>query len=179
MVVEKTKIPGLLVISPKVFADPRGHFVEAYHDVRYAEMGIPETFVQDNLSRSVQGTLRGLHFQNPQPQGKLLWVVRGEIFDAVVDLRRSSPTFGQSWWITLGDSNRQQIYVPPGCAHGFCVTSEFADVLYKCTDRYHPTGEKSLLWNDSALGIPWPVSDPLLSPKDRDGLPLSACEVYE
>jgi dTDP-4-dehydrorhamnose 3,5-epimerase len=179
MQVERTKIPGLLVITPRLFQDDRGHFVEAYHDLKYREAGIPETFVQDNLSRSKKGTLRGLHFQNPQPQGKLLWVVRGEIFDAVVDLRRSSPTFGQSWWIELGDSNPKQIYVPPGLAHGFCVTSEQADVLYKCTDRYHPEGEKSLLWNDPALGIPWPITEPLLSPKDRDGKPLSECELYD
>ena len=179
MNVEHTVIPGLLVLEPKLFKDDRGYFLESYHDQKYAAIGLDAPFVQDNLSRSARGTLRGLHYQLPNPQGKLLWVVRGAVFDAVVDLRRQSPTFGRSWWISLGESNPKQIYVPPGLAHGFCVTSESADVLYKCTDRYQPSSERSLLWNDPALGIPWPIAEPLLSPKDRLGVPLSAALCFD
>ncbi len=160
-------IPGVLLIEPTVFRDQRGVFVETHHERRYAEAGLTERFVQDNFSRSVRGTLRGLHFQEPHAQGKLVMVVDGAVFDVVVDVRRGSPTFGRWYAAELSADNMRQIYIPPGCAHGFCVTSDSAAFLYKCTDFYSPQDEKGILWNDPALGIPWPVSDPVLSPKDR------------
>jgi dTDP-4-dehydrorhamnose 3,5-epimerase len=161
-----TELPGVLVLEPRAFEDSRGSFMELFHVGRYAEAGIPGAFVQDNLSRSVKGSLRGLHFQEPHGQGKLVQVLAGSVYDVVVDVRRGSPTFGRWTAMELTAENRLQLWVPPGFAHGFCVLSERADFFYKCTDFYSPTSERSIAWNDPDLAIPWPVSAPLLSPKD-------------
>ncbi|WP_225411354.1 dTDP-4-dehydrorhamnose 3,5-epimerase [Stigmatella hybrida] len=167
MKVTETAIPGVLLIEPKVFGDDRGFFLETFHAQRYADAGIPGPFVQDNYSRSAKGTLRGLHFQEPQPQGKLVQVVAGAVFDVAVDIRRGSPTFGKWVGVELSAENRRQLWVPPGFAHGFCVTSESADFQYKCTALYAPQNERSILWNDPDLGITWPLSgEPKLSAKD-------------
>lgn len=166
-------LEGLLILEPKVFGDARGFFLETYNQCRYREAGIAVDFVQDNMSFSRKGTLRGLHFQNPRPQGKLLQVVQGEIFDIAVDLRTGSPTFGRWHGVTLSSENRKQFYVPPGFAHGFAVTSETALVQYKCTDFYSPADEATLLWNDPGVGIQWPITNPILSEKDLRGLPLN------
>ncbi len=166
MKVLTTELPGVLVLEPRAFQDARGSFMEVFHSARYAAAGIPGTFVQDNLSRSVKGTLRGLHFQEPNGQGKLVQVLSGSVYDVVVDVRRGSPTFGRWTAMELTGENRLQLWVPPGFAHGFCVLSERADFFYKCTDFYSPTSERSIAWNDPELAIPWPVSAPLLSPKD-------------
>jgi len=160
-------IPGVLVIEPKVFRDPRGFFVEIHHVDRYAKAGMAERFVQDNYSRSTKGTLRGLHFQEPHAQGKLVMAVEGTVYDVVVDIRKGSPTFGRWYGVELSSENLRQLYIPPGCAHGFCVTSETAAFLYKCTDFYSPQDERGILWNDPTLAIPWPVTQPILSAKDR------------
>lgn len=161
-------IPEILVIEPDVFRDDRGHFLESYHCQRYREQGLPEGFVQDNLSFSKRGVLRGLHYQLGVPQGKLVWVVQGEVFDVAVDIRRGSPTFGQWAGLTLSGFKFTQIYIPPGFAHGFCVTSESALFAYKCTDYYTPKEERGIRWDDSTLGVEWPVSDPIVSKKDCD-----------
>jgi len=160
-------IPGVLVIEPKVFRDRRGFFVETYHVQRYEDAGITERFVQDNYSRSVRSTLRGLHFQEPHAQGKLVMAVEGTVYDVVVDVRKGSPSFGKWYGAELSAENLWQIYVPPGCAHGFCVISETAAFMYKCTDYYSPEDERGVLWNDPALGIAWPVYQPILSAKDQ------------
>ncbi len=174
-----TEISGLVLIEPKSFGDSRGFFFESYQRDRYREAGIGETFVQDNVSRSRKGTLRGLHYQMVQPQGKLVYVTRGEVFDVAVDIRRSSPTFGRWFGATLNDENHRQLYVPPGFAHGFCVTSESADFCYKCTDFYLPSHERTLLWNDPAIGIIWPeLENFILSEKDQKGLLLANAETY-
>jgi dTDP-4-dehydrorhamnose 3,5-epimerase len=167
MNVSNATLPGIVVIEPPVFADDRGFFLETWHQVRYQKCGLPANFVQDNLSFSVYGTLRGLHFQHPNDQGKLVYVLQGEIFDVAVDIRVGSQTFGQWASIVLSETNKLQVYVPEGFAHGFCVTSKNALVGYKCTDFYNPTTEGGVLWNDPALGIPWPVATPTLSEKDR------------
>jgi dTDP-4-dehydrorhamnose 3,5-epimerase len=169
MKIFETPVKDLLRIEPRVFGDARGFFLETFQQARFTEAGLPATFVQDNQSRSQRGTLRGLHYQLPQPQGKLIYVIRGEIWDVAVDLRRSSPTFGQWYGVTLNETNHWQLYVPEGFAHGFCVTSDSADVFYKCTSRYAPEHERTLLWNDPELNIPWPVATPLLSAKDQRG----------
>ena len=166
MNVIKTKIADLLIIEPKVFGDERGFFYETYQEARYKVAGITVDFVQDNRSRSTQNVLRGLHFQKTKPQGKLVTVTQGRVFDVAVDLRPDSPTFGQHESVLLTGENKVQFYIPPGFAHGFCVLSETADFQYKCTDYYDPTDESGLLWNDPALGIEWPLTEPLLSPKD-------------
>jgi dTDP-4-dehydrorhamnose 3,5-epimerase len=158
-------LAGLVIIEPRVFSDDRGYFYESFHQQRYHDLGLP-TFVQDNVSRSKKNVLRGLHYQLPHSQGKLVGVTRGEVWDVVVDIRQSSSTFGQWFGITLSDQNRTQMYVPPGFAHGFCVLSEEADFYYKCTDFYTPAAERGLIWNDQAVNIPWPVSQPILAPKD-------------
>jgi len=168
----ETKLPGVLIIEPQVFGDARGFFQETFSAKRYAEAGINEAFVQDNHSRSGRGVLRGLHYQRSQPQGKLVYVTRGEVFDVVVDIRRGSPTYGQHASIVLNDANHQQFYAPPGYAHGFCVLSDVADFVYKCTDYYHPTSEHGVLWNDPQLAIEWPLKDVLLSEKDKKNSPL-------
>lgn len=180
MNVIETELPGLVLVEPKVFGDARGFFLETYQEQRYAELKIGPRFVQDNLSRSRRGTLRGLHFQCEHPQGKLVQVLRGEVFDVAVDLRRSSPTFGRSYGVILNEDNRRQLFIPPGFAHGFCVLSETADFFYKCTDFYFPQFERTLLWNDPALAINWPDlgGPPLLSAKDEKGLPLSQIEPF-
>ncbi|MBB1318450.1 dTDP-4-dehydrorhamnose 3,5-epimerase [Shewanella sp. SR43-4] len=162
----KTKIKDLLIIEPKVFGDDRGFFYETFQAERYKAAGIDADFVQDNRSRSSQGVLRGLHFQKTKPQGKLVTVTDGEVFDVAVDLRPGSETFGQHEAIILTGQNKLQFYVPPGFAHGFCVLSDTADFQYKCTDYYDPSDESGLLWNDPSLQIQWPLSKPLLSDKD-------------
>lgn len=162
----KTKIKDLLIIEPKVFGDDRGFFYETFQAERYKAAGIDADFVQDNRSRSSQGVLRGLHFQKTKPQGKLVTVTDGEVFDVAVDLRPGSETFGQHEAIMLTGQNKLQFYVPPGFAHGFCVLSDTADFQYKCTDYYDPSDESGLLWNDPSLQIQWPLSNPLLSDKD-------------
>jgi dTDP-4-dehydrorhamnose 3,5-epimerase len=168
------EIPGVVIIEPDVYRDPRGFFLEAYHAEKYREAGIPGPFVQDNHSRSLKGTLRGLHLQIKRPQGKLVRVIQGEIFDVAVDVRRGSPTFGKWTGVTLSAENFRQCYLPPGFAHGFVVISEVAEVEYKCTELYDPGSELGIAWNDPAIGIKWPVSDPLLSDRDTRHLPLSA-----
>ncbi|MCE9672699.1 dTDP-4-dehydrorhamnose 3,5-epimerase [Myxococcus stipitatus] len=166
MKVTPLEIPELLLVEPKVFGDSRGFFMEVFHAQRYAEVGIPGPFVQDNYSRSVKGTLRGLHFQEPQGQGKLVQVLAGAVFDVAVDVRRGSPTFGKWAGVELSSDNRRQLWIPAGFAHGFCVLSESADLHYKCTTLYAPQQEHSLAWNDPDVGISWPVSEPIQSPKD-------------
>ena len=168
MRVSETSLPGVLLIEPKVFGDARGFFLETWNRERYLSAGFPDVaFVQDNFSHSRQGTLRGLHFQRQHPQGKLVHVVRGAIFDVVVDIRTGSGTFGKWHGVELNAENHRQLWVPPGFAHGFCVLSEEADFCYKCTDFYHPEDEGGILWSDPDIGIAWPVSDPVLSEKDR------------
>ncbi|NJN46273.1 MAG: dTDP-4-dehydrorhamnose 3,5-epimerase [Candidatus Competibacteraceae bacterium] len=160
-----TELPGVLILEPRVFGDHRGFFLETYHRARYQQAGVAETFVQDNHSRSRRGVLRGLHYQLVQPQGKLVAVTRGTVFDVAVDIRRGSPTFGRWAGVTLDDDNHRQFYVPPGFAHGFCVLSDEADFVYKCTDYYHPDSEHGIAWNDPAIGIAWPELDFTLSEK--------------
>jgi dTDP-4-dehydrorhamnose 3,5-epimerase len=173
MQVQTTALPGVLILEPRVFGDARGFFMETWHARRYAEAGLPEAFVQDNLSFSQRGVLRGLHYQNPQTQGKLVYVLQGEVFDVAVDIRVGSPTFGRWVGATLSAENRRQFWVPPGFAHGFCVTSETALFAYKCTDYYCPECEGSILWNDPAIGIEWPLGNPTLSAKDAAAPPLA------
>lgn len=165
MNVIKTELPGVLVIEPQVFGDARGRFLETWSQQRYAEAGMGG-FVQDNVSYSQKGVLRGLHFQNPNSQGKLVQVIQGEVFDAVVDIRVGSPAFGK--WIgrRLSADNHRQMYIPPGFAHGFCVISDTAVFSYKCTDYYSPSAENGIIWNDPDIGIYWPVKEPELSKKD-------------
>jgi len=167
MKVVETPLPGVLILEPKVFGDERGFFMETWSRERYGKAGIDVDFVQDNLSSSRRGVLRGLHFQNPLAQGKLVHVLAGEVFDVAVDLRRGSPTFGQWHGVILSGENKRQYWVPPGFAHGFCVTSESALFAYKCTELYAPEHEKSIRWDDPALAIDWPVADPQVSEKDR------------
>jgi dTDP-4-dehydrorhamnose 3,5-epimerase len=180
MQIQETELHGLLIIEPRVFADERGFFKETYEKQRYAEAGIAAEFVQDNYSRSTKGTLRGLHFQNPHSQGKLVQVFRGEVFDVAVDLRTHSPTFGRWVGVSLTESNHRQLYVPSGFAHGFYVISDVAEVFYKCTDFYHTEHEQTLLWNDASVGVEWPVDgEPTLSGKDADGIPLADLTCFE
>lgn len=168
MRVRETALPGVLIVEPRVFRDARGYFVETWHERRYAESGIGARFVQDNQSRSTRGTLRGLHWQDRRPQGKLVRVIEGEIFDVAVDVRPESDTFGHWVGLRMSADDFTQLYVPPGYAHGFVVTSEVAQVAYKCTDYYDPGGERGLIWNDAEVGIAWPdVGEPLLSERDR------------
>ncbi|MCX6891043.1 MAG: dTDP-4-dehydrorhamnose 3,5-epimerase [Verrucomicrobiota bacterium] len=172
MNVLRCQLEGLLVIEPKVFGDARGFFLESWNRNRYREAGLDADFVQDNISLSRRGTLRGLHFQNPQPQGKLLQVLMGEVFDVAVDIRRSSPTFGKCYGLVLSADNKRQFYVPPGFAHGFVVLSETALFQYKCTEFYSPKDEMAIRWDDPDIGIEWPLKDPLLSERDANGLRL-------
>ncbi|EWS98580.1 dTDP-4-dehydrorhamnose 3,5-epimerase [Pseudoalteromonas sp. SCSIO_11900] len=167
MNVIKTKIKDLLIIEPKVFGDERGFFYETFQSERYKAAGINANFVQDNRSRSTKGVLRGLHFQKHKPQGKLVTVTEGQVFDVAVDLRPHSVTFGEYESTLLTGENKRQFYVPPGFAHGFCVLSDIADFQYKCTDYYDPNDESGLLWNDPSLAIQWPLDEPLLSDKDK------------
>jgi len=167
MQIQRLAIPDLILITPDVYRDERGYFQETWHGARYAEYGIPEDFVQDNEARSSRGVLRGLHYQLAHPQGKLVRVVEGEVFDIAVDIRIGSPTFRKWKGVRLNSELKQQLYVPPGFAHGYCVLSETALFSYKCTEYYHPEDEYSLLWNDPDLGIEWPVERPIVSPKDQ------------
>ncbi|WP_411705568.1 dTDP-4-dehydrorhamnose 3,5-epimerase [Edaphovirga cremea] len=170
MQITDTKIEGAKIIQPKVFGDARGFFLETFEKKRYQEMlDIDLDFVQDNHSRSSRGVLRGLHFQKINPQGKLVRVVRGEVFDVAVDIRPDSPTYGAWQGVILSEENKTQFWLPPGLAHGFVVLSDVADFEYKCTDYYDPANEGCLLWNDPALGIEWPLENPLLSEKDKIG----------
>lgn len=163
-----TRLPEVLIIEPRVFGDERGYFFESWAAARYEAAGIAGPFVQDNISRSRRGILRGLHLQNPHAQGKLVSAVAGEVFDVAVDVRAGSPRFGQWVGVVLSDANRRQLWVPPGFAHGFCVTSDEAIFHYKCTDSYHPECEQSVRWDDPAIGIAWPVDAPTLNDKDRN-----------
>ncbi len=171
MKVIDTNIPEVKIIEPKVFGDERGFFLETYSEERYNRLlGLDLHFVQDNHSRSTRGVLRGLHFQQKNPQGKLVRVVRGEVFDVAIDIRQGSPTFGQYASVVLSEENKKQFWVPEGFAHGFLVLSDSADFEYKCTNYYDPSSEACLLWNDPELGIKWPVEvEPLLSEKDQQG----------
>jgi dTDP-4-dehydrorhamnose 3,5-epimerase len=179
--VVQTALPGVLLIEPAVHRDDRGFFLETWRKARYRDVGISLPFVQDNHSRSVRGTLRGLHYQIEQAQGKLVQVITGEIFDVAVDLRRSSSTFGRWVGMYLSEENHRQLWMPPGFAHGFLVTSETADVIYKCTAPYAREHERSLRWDDPTVGIAWPLppaAAPVLSPKDAAGLLLSDAPTY-
>ena len=167
MKTESTALPGVVLVEPVVHRDSRGFFLETYNERRYREAGITATFVQDNHSRSAKGTLRGLHFQVRRMQGKLVRAVKGEMFDVAVDVRRGSPTFGRWVGAHLSDENFRQIYIPPGFAHGFCVLSDVGEVEYKCTELYEAADELVIAWNDPEIGIEWPASEPLLSPKDK------------
>lgn len=181
MNVIETGIPGLLVLEPKVFGDARGFFMESFNARTFADLtGVKTDFVQDNHSRSGRGVLRGLHYQVQQPQGKLVRVAQGRVFDVAVDLRRASPTFGKWYGVELSGENHRQFWVPAGFAHGFYVLSDSADFLYKTTDYYAPQHERSLAWNDPTVGVQWPLEgEPLLSAKDLAGKPLGQCEVFE
>jgi dTDP-4-dehydrorhamnose 3,5-epimerase len=179
MKVIPTRLPEVLLIEPKVFGDARGFFFESWNEREFERAGIRAKFVQDNHSRSEKGVLRGLHYQLRQPQGKLVRVTEGEIFDVAVDIRRSSPTFGRWEGARLSAQSKRMLWVPIGFAHGFCVLSDFAEVLYKATDFYAPEGERCILWNDPELKIEWPLSGaPLLSPKDAAGVRLPDAEVF-
>ena len=180
MIARPTSLPDVLLLRPKVFSDERGFFLESYNKRVLAELtGWSGEFVQDNVSRSVRGVLRGLHYQIQQPQGKLVRVVRGAVFDVAVDIRRSSPTFGKWVGTELSEENHRQLWVPPGFAHGFLVLSEFADFLYKTTDYYAPQHERCIAWNDPEIGIEWPAGQqPQLSAKDAAGARLGEAEVF-
>ena len=179
MRIEATAIPDVLLIEPKVHGDARGFFFESYNRRALAAAGIDVEFVQDNHSRSRRGVLRGLHYQIEHAQGKLVRATSGEVFDVAVDLRRRSPTFGRHVAIALSAANRRMLYIPPGFAHGFIVTSDSADFLYKTTDYWHPEHERTLLWNDRALGIAWPAGiEPILAAKDVAGVPLASADCY-
>lgn len=168
----ETPLSGLVLIEPRVFGDARGYFYESWNKKRYRDIGLRDDFVQDNVSLSAHGILRGLHFQNPNPQGKLVFVLKGTVFDVAVDIRLGSPTFGESFCVELSEDNHRQLFMPPGFAHGFCVLSDSAIFMYKCTDFYNPHAEFSLAWNDPDLAIPWPIKDPTLSDKDGKAFPL-------
>jgi dTDP-4-dehydrorhamnose 3,5-epimerase len=176
---QRLAIPDVVLVKPKLFGDARGWFFESWEARKFAAAGLDLNFVQDNYSRSVQGTLRGLHYQIEQPQGKLVRVTAGEVFDVAVDIRKSSPTFGKSVSTILSGENKHQLWVPPGFAHGFYVLSESAEFFYKCTDFYAPEHERTLRWDDPGLGIRWPLQGaPLLSPKDQQGKPLTVAECF-
>jgi dTDP-4-dehydrorhamnose 3,5-epimerase len=182
--VTPTALPDVLLIEPKVFGDGRGYFFESYSARRYAEAGIAATFVQDNVSRSGRGVLRGLHYQHPHGQGKLVGVLEGEVFDVAVDVRRGSPTFGRWVGECLSSENKRQLYLPPGFAHGFLVTSDEALFAYKCTEYYHPETERSIRWDDARIGIDWPIDGPVVSAKDHvavtlDTMPAELLPAFE
>lgn len=173
MQVTETEIPDVKIVKPKVFGDERGFFLETFEQKRYQQMlDINFNFVQDNHSRSQKGVLRGLHFQKQNPQGKLVRVVRGQVYDVVVDIRKDSKTFGKWISIILSEENKTQLWIPPGLAHGFVVLSDIADFEYKCTNYYDPKSEESLLWNDPTVNIDWPITNPILSTKDKQGKTL-------
>lgn len=176
MRITRAAIPDVVHIEPRVFGDARGYFVETFNEARYAEHGICARFVQDNVSRSAEGILRGLHLQHPRGQGKLVWVLEGSVLDVAVDVRVGSPTFGHHVTERLDADRKNQLWIPAGFAHGFCVMAGPALFVYKCTDFYSPGDELTVLWNDPALGIDWPIDEPHLSDKDRAGQPLSAID---
>jgi dTDP-4-dehydrorhamnose 3,5-epimerase len=179
MQVEHTPLSGVLVITPRCFADARGYFFESWQAERYREAGLPAAFVQDNLSRSVRGTLRGLHYQLGTPQGKLVSVVRGAVFDVAVDLRRGSPTFARWFGAVLSDENHAQLWIPVGFAHGFLALADVCDVMYKVDAPYAPADERGLRWNDSRVAIEWPAVEPkILSPRDAAAPLLESAEVF-
>lgn len=181
MKVIDTEIPDVKIIEPAVFGDERGFFMESFNSNTYADLGLPVNFVQDNHSRSAQGILRGLHYQTENTQGKLVRVTAGAVFDVAVDLRKSSPTFGKWVGVELNETNHRMLWVPEQFAHGFYVMSEYADFIYKCTDIYNPESEQSILWNDSELGIEWPLVDgktPSLSGKDENGLSFNSAPYF-
>ena len=175
-----TELPEVLILEPKVYADARGFFFESFNQRDFEKAtGLNVTFVQDNHTRSAQGVLRGLHYQIQHPQGKLVRVIEGEVFDVTVDMRRTSPSFGKWAGVTLSADNKRQLWIPPGFAHGFVVTSASAEFLYKTTDYWYPEHERSLLWSDPQLGVPWPLSDvPILATKDAAGKPFTEAETY-
>jgi dTDP-4-dehydrorhamnose 3,5-epimerase len=173
MKVRGTALPGVMLIEPTIFDDPRGIFYESWSDARYAEAGIVASFVQDNVSTSSRGTLRGLHLQHPHGQGKLVHVLVGEVFDVAVDVRVGSPQFGQWTGAVLSETNKHQLYLPPGFAHGFCVMSDTALFAYKCSESYRPEAEITVAWNDPEIAIRWPLTNPILSEKDREGRTLA------
>jgi dTDP-4-dehydrorhamnose 3,5-epimerase len=176
----ETTLQGVLILEPRVFRDERGFFLESYNQAAMTEIGIPDVFVQDNHSSSVRNTLRGLHYQACHPQGKLIRVVGGEIFDVALDLRRSSPTFGKWYGVELSDKNSRMFWLPPGIAHGFSALSEVAHVLYKSTDFYAPECERTVAWNDPDLAIDWRLQGaPIISAKDAKGVPFRAAEVFD
>jgi len=162
----ETSLPGVLLLEPTAYSDARGFFMETYQAARFRELGITEPFLQDNHSRSARGVLRGLHYQEPQPQGKLVRCTRGALFDVAVDIRVGSPHFARWFGVELSEENRLMLWVPPGFAHGFCALSEVADLVYKCTTLYDGSADRSIAWDDPDIGIAWPLSSPLLSPKD-------------
>ena len=167
----KSAIPDVMIIEPEVFGDRRGFFIETYHQRKYAENGLDRTFVQDNHSHSSQGVIRGLHYQLNHPQGKLVFVVKGVIFDVAVDIRRGSPTFGHWVGEILSEENNRRMFIPEGFAHGFCVLSDTVDFMYKCSDFYHPEDDRGVNWSDETLSIDWPIKDPVLSDRDAS-LPM-------
>lgn len=168
-----TSLPGVLIIEPRVFTDARGFFLETYNAERYADAGVGVSFVQDNHSSSVRGTVRGLHYQLRHPQAKLLRVINGAVFDVAVDIRRGSPSFGRWVSVELSAENKRQFFIPAGFAHGFCALSEVAELEYKCTDFYVADDQRVIAWNDPTIGIRWPVREPILSDSDRRGDPLA------
>ena len=163
----ETDLPEVLIIDTEVYSDDRGFFLESYNIAAFQEVGLPTNFVQDNHSRSAQGVLRGLHYQHPQWQGKLVRAVVGKVFDVAVDIRRASPSFGKWTGVALTAENHRQLYIPPGFAHGFCVLSAVAELIYKCTQTYKPSDEAGILWNDPDIGIKWPIQNPILATKDK------------
>jgi len=179
MKVTPTRLPDVLLVEPRVFGDSRGFFFESWNELEFERAGIRARFVQDNHSRSEKGVLRGLHYQVRQPQGKLVRVVAGEVFDVAVDIRRSSPTFGHAVGLKLSADNKSMLWIPPGFAHGFLVLSDSAEFLYKTTDYWYPEHERTLLWNDPALAIAWPLDGaPTVATKDAAGRPLAAADLY-
>jgi dTDP-4-dehydrorhamnose 3,5-epimerase len=180
VIISPVDIPGPLVIEPKVFGDERGFFLESWNEARFKDAGLDLAFVQDNHSRSAKGVLRGVHFQNPNPQGKLVRVVSGAVWDVAVDLRASSPYFGKWFGIELSAANKRMFWVPPGFGHGFLTLEDGTDFLYKCTSLYEPASEQSLQWDDPAVGIDWPLGDivPQLSQKDREGTAFDQIKAY-
>ncbi len=174
MKVVETSLPGVLTIEPRVFRDERGFFLESFNAERFADAGLPTVFRQDNHSHSVKGVLRGLHYQLRRPQGKLVSVVRGRVFDVAVDIRRGSPSFGRWYGTVLSEEEPRYLWIPPGFAHGFCTLSDSADFVYKCTDVYVGDDDRGVLWSDPSIGIQWPVSNPVLSEKDQRMAALSA-----
>jgi dTDP-4-dehydrorhamnose 3,5-epimerase len=182
MKITLTAIPDVKIIEPKVFEDQRGFFLEVYQQERYLASGIAADFIQDNYSGSRRGVLRGIHYQIHNPQGKLVWVLQGEVYDVAVDLRKNSPTFGKYVGIELSADNRRQLWVPPGFGHGFLVLSEWAEFMYKVTDRYNPEAERTIVWNDPDLAIAWPAlpgGEVIVSPKDDAGVRFKEAEIYD